>query len=353
MKFEVSVAPMVGVSTPEYRKFMQIVSPGSLVFTEMVVDTSLIYMSSSVLERKIGLPSPQCVLQVGGSNPESLSKAVARAVALGYRQVNLNCGCPSDRVQSGRFGAVLMKRPKDIAEIVQRVYVDTGVVMSVKCRVGVDNTETYATFKEMVQTIAELSPCRTFYVHARSCLLNGLSPAENRSIPPLKYHYVFQLKKDLPHLRVILNGGLRQIEEIAAVRESVDGVMLGRKPMDDPMFFARIEESILQRAPVSISVAIQAYLKTLPERVFERERFFVLDAPSQPPQPPATPEHTPHLCTYADLKPIEPALHGQRGCKEFKRTISELARRKAPVTDIWPSIKGFVGGVSVSVGMGG
>ncbi|KAH9385942.1 tRNA-dihydrouridine synthase A [Nematocida major] len=363
MPFEISVAPMIDVSTPEYRRFMRIVSPSSYVFSEMVVDTSLIHMSSSVLERKIGLPSAKCILQIGGSDPKQIAQAVKRAQALGYRLFNLNCGCPSDRVQSGSFGAVLMKTPERIAEIVQRVFSETGVVMSVKCRIGVDDVEDYASFKKMIEVIANSTPCKTFYVHARKCLLKGLSPAENRRIPPLRYEYVFRLKKEMPWLNVVLNGGIREIEEIQAVKGRLDGVMLGRKPMDDPMFFAEIEEKVLNNARISTMDAISTYLEQLKRRPHEREQFMQIDAhaPAMYSTPNRKRDHDPnalsnvrvlpggeveYLCRHIDLKPIEPVLHGKRGCKEYKREIARLARERVCVSSVVPIIQKYLDGSS-------
>ncbi|KAI5190817.1 tRNA-dihydrouridine synthase A [Nematocida minor] len=354
-EFEVSVAPMVGISTPEYRRFMRVVSPNSLVFTEMVVDTSLIHMSSSVLERKIGLPSDKCILQVGGSNPAQIAQAVKRALALGYDKFNLNCGCPSDRVQNGAFGAMLMKDPHLIASIIQRAYDETGVVMSVKCRIGVDDVEDYPSFKKMIEIIVENTPCRTFYVHARKCLLKGLSPADNRRIPPLKYEYVFQLKREMPFLKIILNGGLREVQSIQELQHKVDGVMLGRKPMDDPMFFAEIESRIFGKSQISTLDAIAAYLKELEKRVPERDLFMKKDvlSPCLTTVPNKARDHDPnvlsnikmtesgeieYLCRHVDLKPIEPVLHGRKGCKEYKREIARLARERKPTTSVIPNI---------------
>ncbi|EHY65480.1 hypothetical protein NERG_01087 [Nematocida ausubeli] len=356
--FEISVAPMVGISTPEYRQFMRIISPNSLVFTEMVVDTSLMYMSSSVLERKIGLPTEKCVLQVGGSNPGQIASAVKRAVSLGYANFNLNCGCPSDRVQNGSFGAVLMKDPFSIVRILQAVYEETGVVMSVKCRTGVDEIEDYESFRRMIRIIVENTECRTFYIHARKCLLKGLSPADNRRIPPLNYHYVFQLKQEMPHLKIVLNGGLRDIPSIQALEGKVDGVMLGRKPMDDPMFFAEIEEKILGQRKITTIDAIALYLEGLPNRLKYREKFMQIDtlAPSAYTVPNKQRDHDPnvlsnvsvllsgeveYLCRHVDLKPIEPVLHGRRGCKEYKREIARIARERCPTTSVVASIQRY------------
>lgn len=357
-EFEVSVAPMIRISSPEYRRFMRIVSPNSLVFTEMVVDTSLVHMSSSVLERKIGLPSEQCVLQIGGSNPATVAQAVKRAVQLGYNKFNLNCGCPSDRVQNGAFGAILMKNPPQIADILQCVYAETGVVMSVKCRVGVDTVEDYASFKRMIEIIVEGSPCRTFYVHARKCLLKGLSPADNRRVPPLRYEYVFQLKEEMPDLKIVLNGGLREIEEIKKVYNRVDGVMLGRKPMDDPMFFSEVERDILGKEQISTLSAISTYMKDLEKRAYERDLFMEMDAlaPSVSCTPNKPLEHDPnvlshirivspgeieYLCRHADLKPIEPVLHGRRGCKEYKKEIARIGKERIPTSSVVSCIEKY------------
>lgn len=347
--FEVSVAPMLKVSTPEYRHFMRIVSPRSKVFTEMIVDTSLLHMSSDALAKKLGLPTDRCILQLGGGDPELVARGAQRAQALGYTQFNLNCGCPSDRVQSGRFGAVLMKEPLVIAAIVQRVYEQTGTVMSVKCRIGVDDIEDYNAFRELVTTIVAHSPCRTFYVHARKCLLKGLSPANNRRVPPLRYDFVFRLKEEFPELTVILNGGLREIDQVLAVRDKVDGVMLGRKPMEDPMFFSELEHRLFGTPLLSALDAIQIYLSQLSaaQQGAAKDQFRRLDAAffgagSEPtpllPHAPATE----YRCHYLDLKPIEGILFGQRGCKAYKRRLAELVREGLPPAEVASQIAAFL-----------
>lgn len=359
MAFEVSVAPMIGVSTPEYRRFMRILSPNSKVFTEMIVDTSLIHMTSCVLERKIGLPSPQCILQIGGSCPKSVSHAAKRAAMLGYTSLNLNCGCPSDRVQSGSFGALLMKDPHLIASIVQSVYKETGVIMSVKCRTGLDEVESYEEFRKMVKIISRNSVCKTFYVHARKCLLNGLSPAENRRIPPLTHEYVFQLKKDLPYLNIILNGGIKDISYISSITDKVDGVMLGRKAMDDPFFFTQIESVVFSAPALTRAEAVKRYLNSIPASD-KRQLFFDLDSKLSPAKESISQKtlaHNPnspsniwidldgtsvYLCRHADLKPIEPILFGLRGCKKYKQCLSSLVHGRVPVADVFSRIEQFL-----------
>jgi len=353
---------MLGISTPEYRRFMRIISPNALVFTEMVVDTTLVHMDSEDLERKIGLPTDRCVLQLGGSCPLGISKAAKRALSLGYTKMNLNCGCPSERVQNGKFGAVLMKEPLLIAQIVQEVYEQTGVVLSVKCRIGVDDIEDYASFKKMVETVRDNSPCRTFYVHARKCLLKGLSPADNRRVPPLKYEHVTRLKEELPELTVILNGGIREISQIHGIRDKVDGVMLGRKPAEDPMVFAELEWSIFNTPRLAHGTAVLAYLLQLSEKEEARQRFYKIDeeynsalkrlkaekeAQKGKKREEKTKEKenphgsTAHACKYEDLRPIEPVLYGKRGCKEYKRRIADIARERIQNTEVFNRISSF------------
>ncbi|KAI5179827.1 tRNA-dihydrouridine synthase A [Nematocida sp. AWRm80] len=372
MVFEVHVAPMIGVSTPEYRRFMRLLSPNSFVFTEMIVDTSLIHMPSEVLERKIGLPTDKCIIQVGGSVPEQIAKGVKRAAYLGYKLFNLNCGCPSDRVQSGAFGAILMKSPRLIAEIVQEVYKQTGIIMSIKCRTGVDDIEDYNSFISMIDTICAYSPCRTFFIHARKCLLKGLSPADNRRVPPLTHEYVYQLKKDRPDLTIILNGVITEKDQILKAKESLDGVMLARKAMNDPFFFTEIEQILFSTPLTPITETVQKYLLEQSNHTLEQQRFISLDqeyisslAPenqkkiTQTKQPnqieipsetdsskEVTKETNPlsltSLATYSVLKPIEPLLFGKKGCKEYKRQISELSRNKVPFSTVYQSIQPYL-----------
>lgn len=343
---EFSVAPMVGVSTPQFRRLMEIVTPGSFVFTEMIVDTTLIHMRDEALEQKLGLPGKKTILQIGGTDPEKVSLAVQRAMGLGYSEFNLNCGCPSTRVQHGQFGAVLMKDPAHIAKIITRVYEYTGAILSVKCRTGVDDVTDYASFRAMIDTITGNSPCTKFYIHARTCLLKGLSPAENRKVPPLAYDHVYRLKEERPHLTVIINGGVADHDALEKHLKRTDGVMLGRKPRDDPMFFAGVERRFIGGTEKSADSVVSEYLTSIKEaRKSPAADLGWMGSDHMSPMPApvdfADAGIEPTACRYSDLKPIEPLLFGKRRCKEYKKKLADLARKKLPPEAVWGEISEF------------
>ena len=179
-------------------------------------------------------------LQVGGSDPDLMTQAARRGAEFGYDEVNINVGCPSDRVQSGQFGACLMARPELVGECLQAMQAAVEVPVTVKTRIGIDDQDSYDFLRRFVETV-HAAGCRKFIVHARVAILEGLSPKENRSVPPLKYEHVFRLKQELPELEIVLNGGITSIDEVDRALRRVDGVMIGRQAYHDPYFLARLE----------------------------------------------------------------------------------------------------------------
>lgn len=239
-----SVAPMMDWTDVHYRQLARLLSRNVWLYTEMVVDSALIHNPDH--DRFLWFPPEQHPIscQLGGSNPEFLAKAAAMVARYGYDEINLNCGCPSDRVAgSGCFGAALMLRPQLVAECctAMAAAIDQTPV-TVKCRLGVDDVDSYEALHRFVQIVSKNSPVTHFMIHARKCLLRGLNPAQNRSVPPLRYHWVWALKRDFPHLEFTLNGGVLKLEEvIAALNLRVDnvpggltGVMVGRAAYNDP-----------------------------------------------------------------------------------------------------------------------
>jgi tRNA-dihydrouridine synthase A len=185
-------------------------------------------------------------LQLGGSEPEALAQATRIAAALGYDEINLNVGCPSDRVQAGRFGACLMREPALVADCIaamRAAVADAPAIVTVKCRLGVDEVEEYGAFRTFVDTIAATG-CNVFAVHARKAWLQGLSPKENREVPPLRYDWVYRLKQDRPDLTVLLNGGIAGVDDALAHLPHVDGVMLGRVAYHDPYVLHRLDNAL-------------------------------------------------------------------------------------------------------------
>ncbi|MBI1216240.1 MAG: tRNA dihydrouridine(20/20a) synthase DusA [Alphaproteobacteria bacterium] len=238
----VSVAPMMGWTDRHDRYFMRQISPNALLYTVMLTTGALIYGKKlQILDYN---PEEHPVaLQLGGSDPKDMATCAKLARQYGYDEVNINCGCPSDRVQRGSFGACLMAEPEVVAESVDAMKQAVDIPVTVKTRIGIDNQDSYDFLLNFVGKIAEKG-CETFIIHARKAWLNGLSPAENRTVPPLDYARVYQLKKDFPQLNIILNGGIKTIETIEEALEKLDGVMIGREAYQNPYFMAEVERRV-------------------------------------------------------------------------------------------------------------
>uniref|UniRef100_A0A1D1XTA0 tRNA-dihydrouridine synthase A n=1 Tax=Anthurium amnicola TaxID=1678845 RepID=A0A1D1XTA0_9ARAE len=232
-----SVAPMMDWTDTHFRTLARFISKHAWLYTEMVVAETIVHQKDS-LDRFLAFPPEQhpIVLQIGGSNLENLSKAAQLANAYCYDEINLNCGCPSGKVAGhGCFGARLMLDPKFVGEAMSAIAVNCDVPVSVKCRIGVDGRDSYSDLCDFVYTVASNSPARHFIIHARKALLNGLSPAENRKIPPLKYEFYFALMRDFPELQFTINGGFSCINQVnAARRQGAHGVMVGRAVYNSP-----------------------------------------------------------------------------------------------------------------------
>jgi len=182
-------------------------------------------------------------VQLGGSDPRDLAACAKICDEMGYDEINLNVGCPSERVQKGAFGACLMKEPKLVAECIEAMQEVTNLPVTVKCRIGVDDNDDYQFLHNFTESI--MNPLmKTLIVHARVAILKGLSPRQNRSVPPLKYDHVYQLKKDFPNLEIVINGGIQNIDESIQHLNEVDGVMLGRSAYDNPMITSQVDELI-------------------------------------------------------------------------------------------------------------
>jgi tRNA-dihydrouridine synthase A len=239
-----SVAPMMDWTDLHYRQLARLLSKNVWLYTEMVVDSTIIHNPDH--DRFLWFPPEQHPIscQLGGSDPAKLAHAAAIVATYGYDEINLNCGCPSDRVAgAGCFGASLMLRPETVAECCAAVSgAVNGTPVTVKCRIGVDDVDSYEAFHRFIETVSEKSSVKHFIIHARKCMLNGLSPLQNRTIPPLRYQWVWALKRDFPELEFSLNGGILTLEEtVAALRmpsdiapEGMTGVMIGRAAYNDP-----------------------------------------------------------------------------------------------------------------------
>jgi tRNA-dihydrouridine synthase A len=234
-----SVAPMMEWTDRHCRFFLRQISSHCRLYSEMVTSAALL---RGDFERLLAFHPAEhpLALQLGGSDPRELATAARFGEEQGYDEINLNLGCPSDRVRSGRFGACLMMEPEQVAECVTAMCAAVTVPVTVKTRIGVDDQDSYEGLAAFVERLASAG-CRTFIVHARKAILKGLSPKENRSIPPLRYDVVYRLKNEFPWLTIVMNGGIMQLEQAAAQLVHVDGVMLGRAAYHNPYLLAGVD----------------------------------------------------------------------------------------------------------------
>lgn len=236
----ICIAPMMDWTDRHDRYFLRLISSRALLYTEMVTTGAIIHGDADRFLRFDPAEQP-LALQLGGSEPDALARCAKIAEDYGYQEVNLNVGCPSDRVQNGRFGACLMGEPETVANCVAAMQDATSLPVTVKTRIGIDNLDSYEYFSDFVGKVAQTG-VSTIIIHARKAWLTGLSPKENRTIPPLDYDRVYRLKNDMPELEIIINGGISSHEEIKAHLDKVDGVMIGREAYQNPYFLAEIDQ---------------------------------------------------------------------------------------------------------------
>ncbi|WP_423753260.1 tRNA dihydrouridine(20/20a) synthase DusA [Acinetobacter beijerinckii] len=234
----ISVAPMMDWTTKDYRFFARLFNPNVVLYTEMVTTGAIIYGGAN---RHLDFNKEEhpIVLQLGGSNPQDLATCTKMAEDWGYNEVNLNVGCPSDRVQNNKIGACLMAEPNLVAECIHSMQKAVSIPVTVKHRIGIDDMQSYEEMLHFVDTVAATG-CTHFIVHARIAILQGLSPKENREVPPLRYEDVYRLKQERPHLTIEINGGIKTFEETQQHLQQVDGVMIGREAYHNPYLLAEM-----------------------------------------------------------------------------------------------------------------
>lgn len=254
-----SVAPMLDWTTRHCRYFHRQFSRHALLYTEMITAPAILHAKYDLLAYD---PSENPVaLQLGGSDPQQLAECAKRVEARGYSEINLNVGCPSDRVQNGMFGACLMANAPLVAECVEAMKNVVNIPVTVKHRIGIDELDSYEFLCDFIEKIQP--HCNDFIVHARKAWLSGLSPKQNREIPPLDYERVYQLKRDFPHLNITINGGIKTIEEIQQHLQFVDGVMIGREAYQNPSLLGEIDRALFD-PNASVVSAREAVEKMLP-----------------------------------------------------------------------------------------
>ena len=302
------------------RYFLRLISRHAMLYTEMVTADAVLYGDR---ERVLGFdPAERPVaLQIGGCDPEKLAKAARIGADYGYDEINLNIGCPSDRVQSGRFGACLMAEPALVAACVAAMRAEVTIPVTVKCRIGIDDQDVEESLDRFIDIVAAAG-CQTFIVHARKAWLKGLSPKENRDVPPLDYGRVYRLKARLPDLEIILNGG---IESLGAAEEHlphVDGVMLGRAAYADPYLLAEVDRDVFGADT------------TPPSRLDVLDRF--------------TPYVESELARGARLnqmtRHILGLFHGQPRARAFRRYLAENAHRDGAGLEVLRAARAVVAG---------
>ncbi|MET0659863.1 MAG: tRNA dihydrouridine(20/20a) synthase DusA [Steroidobacteraceae bacterium] len=244
----VCTAPMMDYTDRHYRYLMRLLSPSVLLYTEMIAASAIVRGDGQRLLSYDPAEHP-VALQLGGSDPGELARAARIGADFGYDEINLNCGCPSDRVQNGRFGACLMGSAEKVAECVEAMRATVNVPVTVKCRIGIEprpdgHLDDYETLSHFVRTVSA-GGCDVFIVHARIAVLRGLSPKENREIPPLRYDDVARLHAEFPEQRFVLNGGLQSRGQILRELERFDGVMIGREAYGNPYLLAELHRDLV------------------------------------------------------------------------------------------------------------
>lgn len=285
------------------RVFLRQFSRYTLLYTEMVTSAALKHGDAAYLLQHDPSEHP-VALQLGGSDPEELSEAAVLGARAGFDEINLNVGCPSDRVQSGAFGACLMAEPELVADCVKTMQCAVDIPVTVKCRIGIDDRDTEEDLLHFVETVASAG-CETFIIHARKAILHGLSPKENREIPPLKYPRVFMVKSSFPELNIVINGGITELEQAGEFLQELDGVMIGREAYQNPYFLHSVDATFFgeAQAPRSRAEYLIAYL---PYMESELEN--------------GTPLH--HMTRH-----LLGLFKGQKGGKQFRRYLSEHAHK--------------------------
>ncbi len=240
----ISVAPMMDWTDRHDRYFLRLIAPDVTLYTEMITAHAIEHGDRDYL---LGFDAAEhpVVLQLGGSDVSLLANAARIGEEFGYDEINLNVGCPSPRVSKGRFGACLMLEPQLVAECVAAMQAAVNIPITVKCRIGVDDQDSYESLHAFVQLLATAG-CQTFIIHARKAWLQGLSPKQNREVPPLHYDTVWRIKQDFPHLTFIINGGITTLAQIDEQLQHVDGVMLGRAAYHNPWLLAEVQSKYLK-----------------------------------------------------------------------------------------------------------
>lgn len=274
-----SIAPMMDCTDRHYRYMMRLITQHTLLYTEMLHTNQLIYGDGQGFLDYHQTEHPLAI-QLGGSEPEKLAQCARMAEDHGYDEVNLNVGCPSERVQKGSFGACLMNQPNLVAECVAAMMQAVSIPVTVKTRLGVDHQDDFAFIEAFIRTVAETG-CDTFILHARKAWLKGLSPKQNRTVPPLNYERVYQLKASFPQLTLAINGGIKTLQDVKQHLCHVDSVMIGREAFNRPWLFAHADRQLFHTSTAlpKLSEVLQNYQVYMEQELTKGVRFNLLIRP--------------------------------------------------------------------------
>ncbi|HBY37968.1 MAG TPA: tRNA dihydrouridine(20/20a) synthase DusA [Alteromonas sp.] len=301
----ISVAPMLDWTDRHCRYFLRLISRHTLLYTEMVTTGAIIFGKGDYL----GFNNEEhpVAVQLGGSNPDDMARCAEKAQAYGYDEVNINVGCPSDRVKNGSFGACLMAQPEVVADCVSAMQKAVDIPVTVKCRIGIDDMDEYEDFSRFIDVVANAG-CDTFIVHARKAWLQGLSPKENRDIPPLNYPRVYQLKQAHPELTIDINGGITTLAQTDEHLQHVDGVMIGREVYANPYILAEVDKRYYQDdTPVLTREEIVAAMQTYIDR-----------------------QDAPYFKPWHAVRHMLGLFQGQPGGRVWRRYLSQNGTGKQP-----------------------
>ncbi len=303
LNYKFSVAPMMGVTTSSARYMYRLISKEAVLFTEMIASQALHRGDFKKMLRKESIESP-VILQVGGSDINLLKYSTELANKHNYQGINLNVGCPSKKVSQGKMGACLMKEANLVKQCLEGMKSETSIDVSLKCRIGVDEFDTYEFFKSFISTIIE-SGIKIIFIHARKAYLKGLDPKRNRTLPPLKYDFVYKIKKEFPHIKFIINGGFDNIDDCLDQLNYLDGVMVGRSIQANPFFLEDVDSKFynLEKIEIDRSFVVKKYFDYVKENIEL-------------------------ISTYELLSPLLALCFGVPGSKKFKQEINDLIRSR-------------------------
>lgn len=301
-----SVAPMLDWTDRHCRYFLRLISKHTLLYTEMVTTGAIIYGKGDYLG--FNTEEHPVAVQLGGSDPADMARCAVLSQERGYDEVNINVGCPSDRVKNGSFGACLMAQPEVVANCVKAMQAEVDIPVTVKCRIGIDDMDEDEDFSRFINIVADAG-CDTFIVHARKAWLQGLSPKENREIPPLNYPRVHRLKETRPELSISINGGIKTLEDTQAQLALVDGVMMGREVYSNPYIMASVDKDIF--GDTSATPASRRWLVEQMQAYIERQE-------------------DPYFKPWHAARHMLGLFQGQAGGRIWRRYLSQNGTGKSP-----------------------